>query len=200
MTHARPEKRRVLVTALSLWSIAAFLQWHRPVAVLPARMAAPLAAALALVAALALYWATTRSISFGFLRPGRVPLGRVAPVALLLGLHGCAEEVLFRGYAFEGLMRWLGAPLAWLVTSLAFAAIHYPLQRTTGLLVHALTGATFGALLLLSGGLLAPALAHLTYNVLVVLERTRLPRESAAPLTSRVAEREEGDTYVQSTH
>ncbi len=51
-------------------------------------------------------------------------LGSVGSVALLLAVAATGEELLFRGYAFQVLVEAVGAPLAVVVSSAAFGALH----------------------------------------------------------------------------
>jgi membrane protease YdiL (CAAX protease family) len=51
-------------------------------------------------------------------------LGRVGSLALLLAVAATGEELLFRGYAFQVLAEAIGAPLAVLMSSATFGALH----------------------------------------------------------------------------
>ena len=102
-----------------------------------------------------------------------------AGLALLAALAGIGEEALFRGV----LQPWLaGAISVWpavLVTALVFGGLH-PVSATYVLLAG-LAGAYFGALLVLTGNLLAPIVAHAGYDfvALLVLARLNPPEEGA---------------------
>jgi membrane protease YdiL (CAAX protease family) len=51
-------------------------------------------------------------------------LARVISLALLLAVAAAGEELLFRGYAFQVLVESTGAPLAVVISSAAFGALH----------------------------------------------------------------------------
>lgn len=144
----------------------------------PASLAAGLAATVPLLAALA--WCL-RSHWRPIAELMRVVDEQVAPLfrgrgigglVLLALLAGVAEEALFRGV----LQPWLAGRLpqwaALLLTSGVFGALHW--ISATYALLAALAGAWFGLLLLLTGNLLPPILAHAAYDLvaLVILSRS----------------------------
>jgi membrane protease YdiL (CAAX protease family) len=96
--------------------------------------------------------------------------GRLALLALLAGV---AEEALFRGV----LQPWLSGRLpgwgALLLTSGVFGLLHW--VSFTYAVLAGLAGAYFGLLLLLTGSLLPPIVAHAAYDLvaLVVLSRSK---------------------------
>jgi membrane protease YdiL (CAAX protease family) len=81
-------------------------------------------------------------------------------------LAGVGEELLFRGLIQAGLFYWL--PTDWkligslLIASLIFGACHY-LSHTYFLLATA-AGLYFGLLMVVSGSLLPPIIAHALYD------------------------------------
>lgn len=145
----------------------------------PADLAAGLAATLPLLAALG-WCLRTRWQPIAELM--RVVEERVAPLfrgagigglALLALLAGVAEEALFRGV----LQPWLSGRLpqwaALVLTSGVFGVLHW--ITATYALLAGLAGAWFGLLLLLTGNLLPPIVAHAAYDLvaLVVLSRSK---------------------------
>jgi len=109
-------------------------------------------------------------------------------LALLAVLAGLGEEALFRGV----LQPWLaGAVSLWpavVLTGIVFGALH-PVSATYVVLAAA-AGAYFGALLVLTGNLLAPIVAHAGYDFVALLLLARLkPAEGEAVVrqTSSIA-------------
>ena len=82
------------------------------------------------------------------------------------------EEVAFRLLLLGGLaIAWDSVWVAWFVTSILFGLHHLPVGGMRVALIHTGSGAVFGLLLALGGGLAAPLLAHVTYNVLTAIVR-----------------------------
>ncbi len=110
--------------------------------------------------------------TFLVLSGGRVPLvlprplGRTMAVRwLALGATAAIEEVVWRAVVLGGLLILVGPWPALAVSSSGFAIWHWPsLHRRC--VVHLVTGVAFGGAYL-DGGLLAAALAHALYNLLV---------------------------------
>ncbi|HZB98154.1 MAG TPA: CPBP family intramembrane glutamic endopeptidase [Candidatus Sulfotelmatobacter sp.] len=76
----------------------------------------------------------------------------------LVALVAVCEEIFFRGALFDV---FTGRPwMATVCTAAAFAAAHVPLYGWAALPLDAAAGVWLGALRLLSGGVLAPAVAH----------------------------------------
>ena len=71
------------------------------------------------------------------------------------------EEVLLRGALFTAIEESAGPLLAVLVTSLAFAVMHVPLYGWQVVPLDLGVGIFFGGLRLATGGVAAPAMAHL---------------------------------------
>jgi ABC-2 type transport system ATP-binding protein len=85
-----------------------------------------------------------------------------------LVLRSAVEEIFWRGLGIGVLAPLIGTVPALVVTTVGFAASHLPkLGRHSA--VHLLTGAVFGGLYLVGGGLAAPIAAHATYNLMIVL-------------------------------
>lgn len=100
---------------------------------------------------------------------------RIARTGFIL-TWAAVEEILWRWLALGALSVHTGALIALVVSSLGFAWMHGGSRRT-----HLVTGTTFGAAYLMSGQLIAPVLAHATYNTLLSesLVRLRLARGPA---------------------
>jgi membrane protease YdiL (CAAX protease family) len=98
---------------------------------------------------------------------GGATLGQLAAVSLVAG---CGEELLFRGLLQAGVSGWisghvgLGVGLA--VASALFGVCHW-LSGTYAILA-VLAGAYFGLLLILTGNILAPIIAHAAYDFLAL--------------------------------
>ena len=151
-----------------------------------AGLAAGLAATLPLLAALAWCLRTRWPPISGLMR---VVDDRVAPLfrgsgaaglALLALLAGVAEEALFRGV----LQPWLSARLphwaALILASGVFGALHW--ITATYAVLAALAGAWFGLLLLLTGNLLSPIVAHAAYDLVALLVLARSSPRSGEPV------------------
>jgi membrane protease YdiL (CAAX protease family) len=105
-------------------------------------------------------------------------LWELAAVSLAAGL---GEELLFRGLLQDGLAGWLGAPygqpLGLFVASLLFGLAH-PLSA--GYVVLAgLNGAYLGGLMIATGSLWPPVVAHAVYDLLAL--RHVLTRPPSSP-------------------
>lgn len=90
----------------------------------------------------------------------------VVDLALVALAAGVGEELLFRGLIQHGLAQWLGEPwgiwMALAVASVFFGLAH--MLSATYAVLAALIGAYLGLLLIWTGNLLAPALAHGLYD------------------------------------
>ncbi|HXA29304.1 MAG TPA: CPBP family intramembrane glutamic endopeptidase [Candidatus Angelobacter sp.] len=82
------------------------------------------------------------------------------PWTLLVACIAVAEEVVFRGVLFDAVARLGGAVCAAVVCALAFAAVHVPLYGWRALPLDLGVGLWLGGLRVLSGGVIAPAVAH----------------------------------------
>jgi ABC-2 type transport system ATP-binding protein len=115
------------------------------------------------------------AVLFVSLARGRRRTARVrSPAALAAGLAlataGAGEEAVWRGFALARLAPSIGVAGALAATTVAFAVTHVPALRVQAA-VHLVTGTAFGLVFVASGSLLAAALAHGSYNLLVVLFR-----------------------------
>ena len=84
---------------------------------------------------------------------------------------GFGEEVLFRGWMFERLGKWLGGSRAaqlaiLLITSVLFGAAHLHEQGLPGAGQAVITGLAFGGLYLVTGSLALPMVAHASFDLL----------------------------------
>lgn len=80
-----------------------------------------------------------------------------APVVILVAV---AEEVALRGALFATVNSRAGGALAVAVSAIVFALLHVPLYGWGALPLDLAAGVWLGVLRLVSGGVLAPALAH----------------------------------------
>jgi ABC-2 type transport system ATP-binding protein len=173
-------RRPALVSIAALAALGPVLLWlaptpppHRP---LGGAAAAPIGVACGLALFLAL--AGTRS------RTLLAPLSLA--VALVVAAVGTSEEAAWRAFALGRLLPVAGAWPAVAITSAGFAATHVPALRARGAAFHLVTGASFGALFVATGSLVACALAHATYNLLAVAGRSQ---PAAAIVLERVEKR-----------
>jgi membrane protease YdiL (CAAX protease family) len=79
---------------------------------------------------------------------------------LLVAAVGGAEELVFRGVLFDAVQRIGGAITAAVVCAIAFALLHVPLYGWRVLPLDIGVGLWLGGLRMLSGGVTAPAVAH----------------------------------------
>ena len=80
---------------------------------------------------------------------------------LVTGVVAVAEEALLRGALLDAVREAAGLPAAVLLTSVAFALIHVPLYGWSVVPVYLAAGVWLAGLRLASGGIGAPAVAHL---------------------------------------
>jgi membrane protease YdiL (CAAX protease family) len=71
-----------------------------------------------------------------------------------------AEEVALRGVLFNAIRSWGGDGWALAATTLLFGLIHVPLYGVGALPLDLAVGLLLGGLRIVSGGVLAPAIAH----------------------------------------
>jgi membrane protease YdiL (CAAX protease family) len=111
-----------------------------------------------------------RTLSRRYLAPlfSQLSLPEKAAVALAAGI---GEELLFRGLVQAGLASAIGgengAIIALVIASLMFGACHW-LSNTYAVLAT-LMGFYFGGLLLLTGNLWTPMIAHATYDLVALV-------------------------------
>jgi membrane protease YdiL (CAAX protease family) len=101
-----------------------------------------------------------------------------AELALLAGLAGLGEELLFRGVIQAGLARLVPNPLALLSASVLFGLAHF--ATSTYAVVAGLMGLYLGGLFLVQGSLLAPVVTHALYDLVALLLVVRRYRASQA--------------------
>jgi membrane protease YdiL (CAAX protease family) len=94
-------------------------------------------------------------------------------IVLLAGLAGLGEELLFRGVIQAGLAERMPVWLALAAASLLFGAGHWVSASYAAL--AALIGAYLGGVLLVTGNLLAPIVAHAVYDVVALTVLARRP-------------------------
>jgi membrane protease YdiL (CAAX protease family) len=87
------------------------------------------------------------------------------PWAAVVATVAVAEEMLLRGALFEAVESWRGSDAAVLVTSVAFAAMHVPVYGVHVVPLDFAVGAGLGALRVWSGGVAAPAVAHVVADM-----------------------------------
>jgi membrane protease YdiL (CAAX protease family) len=87
------------------------------------------------------------------------------PWLAVTGLVATAEEVALRRALFDATERIGGPAAAILVTSLAFAIMHVPFYGPHVLLLDLGVGLALGGLRLLTGGVRAPAVAHVVADL-----------------------------------
>lgn len=92
--------------------------------------------------------------------------GLLFNIILIAMLPALGEELIFRGALQRILHEWKGAIFAIWVTAFVFSAIHLQFY---GFVPRLLMGTFFGYLLLWSGNLWLPILAHFTNNLLAVV-------------------------------
>lgn len=92
--------------------------------------------------------------------------GASSDVAVIALATAIGEEMLFRGAALPTLTAYVGAPLAVLLSSLAFGLVHVPGSRALipWTLTACVMGVVFGLLYVITGEVLAPIAAHAVIN------------------------------------
>ena len=94
--------------------------------------------------------------------PGVGALAVWTPAVALVVL---AEEALLRGAVFDAVSEWNGAAAALAVTSVVFALLHLPLYGVQALPIDLGVGVFLGGLRVMTGGVAAPAVAHLVADL-----------------------------------
>jgi len=95
--------------------------------------------------------------------------GQLAAIALAAG---CGEELLFRGLVQSGLVRLIGDWPGGLIAAIAVASLLFGLchwLNATYAILAILAGAYFGVVLVLTGNILAPIMAHAVYDFLALI-------------------------------
>lgn len=86
---------------------------------------------------------------------------------------GFGEETVYRGFLFERFSklfrsRAAAKPLALILTSVWFAALHYPDQGIAGVEQAIVTGLVFGTILVMTGILFMPMVAHAAFDLAAI--------------------------------
>ena len=76
------------------------------------------------------------------------------------------EEFFYRGLVQPALIRLTNVPIGITISSLIFGAVHFSLVE---LLPLSVVGAVFGILAHKTGRLLAPIVAHMTFNAVTLI-------------------------------
>jgi membrane protease YdiL (CAAX protease family) len=138
--------------AIALLAVAVAAGWR------PAR---PRVAAVALGAAgggtLIAAWLVALGGPGIHVAPVNAGLALWTPVVTLVAV---SEEVALRGALFDTVRSWCGDGGALVATTLLFAAMHVPLYGICSLPLDLAAGMLLGGLRIVSGGVLAPAVAH----------------------------------------
>jgi len=101
------------------------------------------------------------------------PAALPAAVWSMIVTAGWGEETLFRGYLFERLGKLFGPRVsakAWivLITSMAFALLHYSDQGLAGAEQAAITGLVFGTIFAVTSQLTLPMCAHAAFDLTAI--------------------------------
>ncbi len=141
-----------VVFAVALLSLAAGAGWRagRPSL---AAVGIGVAGGGVLVAA----WLTSRTGVPVDLAPLNPAIALWTPVVALIAI---AEEVVLRGVLFNAVRTCGGDGWALALTTILFAAMHLPLYGVGALPLDLAVGLLLGGLRIVSGGVLAPAIAH----------------------------------------
>jgi membrane protease YdiL (CAAX protease family) len=86
--------------------------------------------------------------------------GAIALWTPVVAVVAVAEEVVLRGVLFDAVRDWGGDGWALIATTVVFALIHLPLYGVGSLPLDLAVGLLLGGLRIVSGGVLAPAVAH----------------------------------------
>jgi ABC-2 type transport system ATP-binding protein len=125
------------------------------------------ALALAVCAATGLFVLLARRLPAAVL-PTRARSRLLVERLLFLAAVSASEEVIWRWFVVGGLADAADAGAALVIGTVGFAGAHRWRGRRA-FAVHCATGATFGAVFLLTGSLLAAIVCHVAYNALVAL-------------------------------
>lgn len=141
-----------LVFALALLALAAGAGWRPGRASLRA-LALGAGGGGVLVAA----WLTAHPGMVVELAPLNAAIALWTPIVTVVAV---AEEAVFRGVLFDAVRAWGGDGWALVATTALFALIHLPLHGVGALPLDLAVGLLLGGLRIVSGGVLAPAVAH----------------------------------------
>jgi CAAX protease family protein len=101
------------------------------------------------------------------------PDPRMGQIIMIAALAGVSEELLFRGVVQTGIAQWTNPLVGLLVASVVFGVLH-SISRLYFALAT-LIGVYLGWLLIASGDLTVPIIAHGLYDVVALVYLTRLP-------------------------
>ena len=93
------------------------------------------------------------------------PVGDLGPWAAVTALVAIGEEAVLRGVLFDSLARFRGPLAAIVITSSVFALMHVPLYGWHVVPLDLGVGLVLGGLRLATGGIAAPAAAHLVADL-----------------------------------
>lgn len=102
-------------------------------------------------------WLVARGLPSVEVAPINADLALWTPLVAVVAV---AEEVAFRGVLFDAIRTWCGDDGALVGTTLLFALLHVPLYGIGSLPLDLAAGMLLGGLRIVSGGVLAPAIAH----------------------------------------
>jgi membrane protease YdiL (CAAX protease family) len=141
-----------LVFALALLALAAGAGWRG--GRLSFRAAALGAGGSAVLVAV---WVTARPGTALDLAPLNAAIALWTPTVAIIAV---AEEVALRGVLFDAVRGWGGDGWALVATTVIFGLMHLPLYGIGALPLDLAIGLMLGGLRIVSGGVLAPAVAH----------------------------------------
>jgi membrane protease YdiL (CAAX protease family) len=157
----------VVGSVIAQSAIATLLIVHRDVALSHAPPRDELGVLAGVACGALLHAALPSKATVAVRTPGRAA---IAGLGLLLASVAFAEEVIWRGFVFAAL-RLSGGPLvAFVGTTVGFAAMHAIAQGWSGLRTHVLTGAAMGLVFWVSGSLASAIALHVTYNLMFLLD------------------------------
>lgn len=95
-------------------------------------------------------------------------------LAIVSAMAGIAEEALFRGVVQPSLTGPFGTPVAVVVAGILFGMVHF--LTVTYVVVASAIGILLGVLLVVTGDLAAPIIAHALYDFLALFYLVRIRR------------------------
>ena len=146
-----------VVFAVALLVVAAAAGW-RPGRATVAAVAVGALGGGALVVA----WLLSHAAPGVHIAPLNAGLAIWTPVVALVAV---AEEVALRGALFNTVRSWCGDGGALVATTILFAAMHVPLYGVGSLPLDLAAGRLLGGLRIVSGGVLAPSVAHVVADL-----------------------------------
>jgi membrane protease YdiL (CAAX protease family) len=154
---------------LGLLAVSVFASWsagarRRPGPALPRARHVLTAAAVGGLAGLAVVGLTLVG-RIGVPAPRVFPFADLGPWAAVTAIVVLGEEAMLRGVLFDAVSRARGPLAAVAVTSVVFALMHVPLYGVHVVLLDFGVGLILGGLRLATGGIAAPAAAHLVADI-----------------------------------